>query len=180
MRPFQWPRGLRHESAAIRLLGWRVRIPLEPCMFFVSVVCCQVEVSTSGWSLVQRSPTECSVPECNREASIIRRLWPTRGCHAMKIRRIASTCTSHSPTKQRTSTSFSIPSFNTVHTVNAIPRNNSDLWRWLVKRHDTELDIYIYTHNLTAGILCTTTAQEAIQNTHNDTHSVDQVVKSDK
>jgi len=25
----------------------------------VSVVCCQVEVYTSGWSLVQRSPTEC-------------------------------------------------------------------------------------------------------------------------
>jgi hypothetical protein len=27
----------------------------------VSVVCCQVEVSASGWSLVQRSPTECGV-----------------------------------------------------------------------------------------------------------------------
>jgi hypothetical protein len=27
----------------------------------VSVVCCQVEVSATGWSLVQRSPTECDV-----------------------------------------------------------------------------------------------------------------------
>jgi hypothetical protein len=27
----------------------------------VSVVCCQVEVSATGWSLVQRSPTECGV-----------------------------------------------------------------------------------------------------------------------
>jgi hypothetical protein len=27
----------------------------------LSVVCCQVEVSASGWSLVQRSPTDCSV-----------------------------------------------------------------------------------------------------------------------
>jgi len=34
-----------------------------------------------------------------------------------------------------------------------------------VKRHDTELDIHIYTHNLTADILYTTTAQGAIQNT---------------
>jgi hypothetical protein len=27
----------------------------------LSVVCCHVEVSASGWSLVQRSPTECGV-----------------------------------------------------------------------------------------------------------------------
>jgi hypothetical protein len=31
------------------------------CSSFVSVVCCQVEVSATGWSLVQRSPTECGV-----------------------------------------------------------------------------------------------------------------------
>jgi hypothetical protein len=30
----------------------------------VSVVCCQVEVSATGWSLVQRSPTDCGVSEC--------------------------------------------------------------------------------------------------------------------
>jgi len=28
-------------------------------MFVVSVVCCQVEVSATSWSLVQRSPTDC-------------------------------------------------------------------------------------------------------------------------
>jgi hypothetical protein len=28
-------------------------------MFVCCVVCCQVEVSASGWSLVQRSPTDC-------------------------------------------------------------------------------------------------------------------------
>jgi len=49
-----------------------------------------------------------------------------------------------------------------------------------VKKHDTELDIHIYTHNLTADILYTTAAQEAIQNTHNGTHNIDQAVKSDK
>jgi hypothetical protein len=49
----------------------------------VSVVYCQVKVSAWGWSLVQRSPTECGVSECDRKASIIRRPWPTRGCCAM-------------------------------------------------------------------------------------------------
>ena len=44
------------------------------------VVCCQVEVSATGRSLVQRSPTECSVSECNREASIMSRPWPTGCC----------------------------------------------------------------------------------------------------
>jgi hypothetical protein len=36
----------------------------------VSVVCCQVEVSATGWSLVQRTPTECGVSKVSdREAS---------------------------------------------------------------------------------------------------------------
>ena len=50
----------------------------------VSVVCYQVEVSASGRSLVRRSPTECGVSECDREASIMRRARPTRGCCAME------------------------------------------------------------------------------------------------
>ena len=49
----------------------------------VSVVCCQVEVSASGWSLVQRSPTEFDVSECDREASILRRPWSAMGCCAI-------------------------------------------------------------------------------------------------
>ena len=48
----------------------------------VNVVCCQVEVSALGRSLVQRSPTECGVSECGREASKMRRPWTTRGCCA--------------------------------------------------------------------------------------------------
>jgi hypothetical protein len=50
----------------------------------VSVVCCQVQVSGSGLTLIQRSVTESSVPECDREASIMRRNWPNRGCCAME------------------------------------------------------------------------------------------------
>ena len=35
----------------------------------VNFVCCQIEVSASARSLVQRSPTECGVSEYDREAS---------------------------------------------------------------------------------------------------------------
>ena len=35
-------------------------------MSLVSVVCCQVEDCASGLSLVQGSPTECGVSECDR------------------------------------------------------------------------------------------------------------------
>ena len=34
----------------------------------VSVVCCQVEVSATGRSLVQRIPTKCGASECDLEA----------------------------------------------------------------------------------------------------------------
>ena len=53
------------------------------CLSVVSVVCFQVEAFQSGRSIVQRDPTECCVSECVREASIMRRPWPTRGCRAM-------------------------------------------------------------------------------------------------
>jgi hypothetical protein len=40
------------------------------CLYLVSVVCCQVEVSATSWSLVQRSPTECGVSKvCGHETS---------------------------------------------------------------------------------------------------------------
>jgi hypothetical protein len=43
---------------------------MDVCLSPVSVVCCQVEVSATSWSLVQRSPTECNVSKkCDCEAS---------------------------------------------------------------------------------------------------------------
>ena len=44
----------------------------------MSVVCCRVESSAAGWSLVRRSPTDCGVSDCDRKA-IQWRLWPTGG-----------------------------------------------------------------------------------------------------
>ena len=57
----QWQRGLRRRSVAARLLRLWFRIQptrLDVAWTFVmSVVCCQVEVSVTGWSVVQRNLT---------------------------------------------------------------------------------------------------------------------------
>jgi hypothetical protein len=44
----------------------------------MSVVCCQVEVSVTSWSLVGRCSPECGVSECDLETSRMRRPKPTR------------------------------------------------------------------------------------------------------
>jgi len=73
------PRCLRRGSAAARLPGQWVRNPPgHRISSLASVVCCVVEVSASGWSLVQRS-----VSECDHKSLIIRRPWPTWGCCAI-------------------------------------------------------------------------------------------------
>jgi len=56
----------------------------QGCLSLVSVVCCQVEVSATGRSLIQRNPYECGASECDREASVMRKPWPTRGCWVTK------------------------------------------------------------------------------------------------
>ena len=67
----QWPRGLRSGCAAVQFLRLWVRIPpVHGCLFLVSAVCFQVEVPASGWSLVQRSPTECGVSNWVRSWSL--------------------------------------------------------------------------------------------------------------
>jgi hypothetical protein len=59
------------------------------CLSLVSVVCCQVEVSATGWSLVQRSPTDCGV---SQKCVIVKprkigRPRPPRGCRAIEKRK---------------------------------------------------------------------------------------------
>jgi hypothetical protein len=57
--PSRWLRVLSRGFAAARLLGLRIRIPPEAWILsVVSVVCCQVEVSATDRSHVQRNPTE--------------------------------------------------------------------------------------------------------------------------
>ena len=51
-------------QAAHLLISW-VRIPPgHGYLSVVSVVCCQVEVSATSWSPVQRSPTDCGASLC--------------------------------------------------------------------------------------------------------------------
>jgi hypothetical protein len=50
---------------------------MDVCLLWV-----QVEVSATDWSLVQRSPTDCGVPECDLETSKRRRRRPDLGCCA--------------------------------------------------------------------------------------------------
>jgi hypothetical protein len=81
----RWARGLRRGSADARLLGLWVRIPPRTWVSVsLNVVCCQEEVSATGWSLVQRSPTECDMSEYDHVASIMRRSWPTGESCAMQ------------------------------------------------------------------------------------------------
>ena len=42
-------------------------------MSVVRIVCFQLEVSASGRSFIQSSPTDFGMSECDREASIMRR-----------------------------------------------------------------------------------------------------------
>ena len=58
------------------LAGAWVWIPPGARMF-LSVMCYQVQISASGWSLVQRSPTKFSVSERDHESSLMKRPWPT-------------------------------------------------------------------------------------------------------
>ena len=78
------PSSLRCGSMVARLLGFRVWNRPGAWKSLVSVICCQVEVSAFGRPLVHRISTDCGVSECDREASTMRRPWPTGGCRARK------------------------------------------------------------------------------------------------
>ena len=63
-----YPRGLRRRSAVARLLRlWFESHQGHKCLSVVSVVCCQVEVSETSRSFVQRSPTDWCFVECDLE-----------------------------------------------------------------------------------------------------------------
>jgi hypothetical protein len=84
------PSGRAVEGMGVRPLaycdyGFESRLG-HGCLSVVSVVCCQVEVFATGWSLVQRSPTEFGV---SKKCVIVkprkmRRSRPPRSCRAIK------------------------------------------------------------------------------------------------
>ena len=84
-RRSQQPRGLRRNLRPFACWGCGFESRrVHGYRSLESVVCCQVEVSTTGRSFVQRSPTDRGVSECDSEASIMRRSWSTRGCRTIK------------------------------------------------------------------------------------------------
>ena len=60
---------------AVGLIRLRFQIPPggHGCLSFAIVVRCEVEVSATGRSLVQKSRNESCVPECDRDALTTRR-----------------------------------------------------------------------------------------------------------
>jgi len=71
---------LRYRVSLMRL---RVQIMRwHGCLSVVSVVCCLIEVSATGRSLVQVSPSECVVSECDPKASIMKWPWSNSDCCA--------------------------------------------------------------------------------------------------
>ena len=85
----QWPRCLRHGSAAARLLGLWVRIPPGAWMS-VCCECCVLSGRSLCGELITR-PEESyrlrCVVLCNLETSWMRRPWPAGGCCAKKERK---------------------------------------------------------------------------------------------
>ena len=76
----QWSSGLR----PLACCGFESR-RRHWCLSLVSFVCCQVEVSGSGWSLVQSTPTKCGV---YLSVFVRPRRWgrpgPLGGCYVIK------------------------------------------------------------------------------------------------
>ena len=65
-------------------MGLRVRmLPGAWMLSLERVVCCLVEVSAAGRSLVQRNSAEYDVSECDRETSKRRRPWAIKSCYVM-------------------------------------------------------------------------------------------------
>jgi len=82
----QWPRGLRHRSAAARLLRSWARIPPGACMFVCQ--CCVLSGRGLCDELITRTEESYRlwrVVECDLETSWMRRPWPAgRGCCAKR------------------------------------------------------------------------------------------------
>jgi hypothetical protein len=84
-RRSQWPPCLRRGSAAVRLLGLWIRSPPGACMS-VSCECCVLPGRVLCVGLITRAEESYRIwcLECDHEASIMRRPWPTWGCCAIK------------------------------------------------------------------------------------------------
>jgi hypothetical protein len=68
----------------IHALSLLEALPVYRCLSVVNVVCCQVEVSARGLSLVEGSPTECGASRFDPEISTLSKPWPVRTAKSLK------------------------------------------------------------------------------------------------
>ena len=61
---------------------------MRRCLSVVSVMCCEVEVPTTDWSLVQESATKCGVSESDCENSIMMRPRPEDGSKRQRMKAV--------------------------------------------------------------------------------------------
>jgi hypothetical protein len=80
----QWPHGRRCVSTTARVLGLQVRISPAPWMSVCCECCVLSGIGFCVGLITQRSPAECDVFECDREALITRGSRSTRGCYSME------------------------------------------------------------------------------------------------
>jgi hypothetical protein len=81
--PTQWPRGLRRESAAARLLGLRVRIQpgdMNVRLLWLLYIFRDRFLRGAEHSFRGVLTSVVRLNECDRAALLMRRPWPTRGC----------------------------------------------------------------------------------------------------
>ena len=60
-------------------------LPRQGCLSIVSAVCCQLEVPAELITHQEETYRVWCISECDREASAMRRTWPTRGCCSMGV-----------------------------------------------------------------------------------------------
>ena len=65
-------------------MGLWVRIPLETCLFLALVLCRQSPLRRAVHSSRGVLPSVVCLPACDRDASIMRRSWPTKSCYAIE------------------------------------------------------------------------------------------------
>ena len=117
-----------------RIVGSNPARDMDVCLLWVL---CAVRYRSllQNWSPIQRSPVRFGVSECDREAFIMRRPWPTRDCCAMekKLLYVLLTCIclmAGVPTEM---------TFNTTPTVMTSQRDNT-------MRHDNALPVTCHSH----------------------------------
>jgi hypothetical protein len=56
---------------------------MDVCLLWM--VCLQVDVALWRWCLVHRNNIDCGLSDYDREASIMKKPWPSRGCCTIRI-----------------------------------------------------------------------------------------------